>query len=553
MRFVRFRLRTKIFVGFGLLVSLLLGIAAFGSYGLSVVGEEIDKMDGIAGNANRLQDLALRMEVIQRGLAIYRVDADAGTLKEITDAEARAATLLEESAQNTLSEQRRAMFKTVIAKLRAATEKRQHFVSLLDDGLAERSRLLAVGETVRAAAARLADTPEAGDNPAEATAQTAAHAAVLAAEATSLRLLASHDPAWTAIFKRDTATAAEALSALDRIASADVRTRIPPLLAALQLYAATFDKASTALIEAETIYAGQLRPELREMQAVTGKLLERLLTGFDSTSAKAYATSSDTLTRQLALSAAATVIGIVLAVLIARTVTRPVNRMTAAMTRLAAGDSESAIPDRDNTDEIGEMARAVEVFRQQAIENETFATARERERVAKERRQKAMDMHTQDFGRSVTGVMEGFMAASSKMRTAAAQVTEGARQTSATTSSTAEGAMASSRDLNSVAQAAEEMALSINEISTQVAHVTVSVQAAVDRATETDRKVAGLSEAAGRIGDVVRIISDIAGQTNLLALNRNDRGRPGRRRRQGLRRGRRRGQGPGLANRPRHQ
>ena len=61
--------------------------------------------------------------------------------------------------------------------------------------------------------------------------------------------------------------------------------------------------------------------------------------------------------------------------------------------------------------------------------------------------------------------------------------------------------------------------LSINEISRQVAHVTVSVQAAVDRATETDAKVAGLSAAADRIGDVVRIITDIAGQTNLLALN----------------------------------
>jgi methyl-accepting chemotaxis protein len=82
-----------------------------------------------------------------------------------------------------------------------------------------------------------------------------------------------------------------------------------------------------------------------------------------------------------------------------------------------------------------------------------------------------------------------------------------------------EGAAASARDLNSVAAAAEEMAVSINEISKQVAHVTTSVQAAVDRASETDGKVAGLSEAADRIGDVVRIITDIAGQTNLLALN----------------------------------
>ena len=118
--------------------------------------------------------------------------------------------------------------------------------------------------------------------------------------------------------------------------------------------------------------------------------------------------------------------------------------MTAAMTKLAAGDSGAAIPGRDNTDEIGEMARAVEVFRQQAIENGRLAAAQERDRTAKERRQKAMDLHTEDFGRSVSGVMEGFMTASASMRQAATEVTEGARQTRASTSSTVEGAMASS-------------------------------------------------------------------------------------------------------------
>jgi methyl-accepting chemotaxis protein len=113
--------------------------------------------------------------------------------------------------------------------------------------------------------------------------------------------------------------------------------------------------------------------------------------------------------------------------------------------------------------------------------------------------------------------MAGFTGAAAAMRHAASDVNEGARHTRASTSTTVEGAAATARDLNSVAAAAEEMAVSINEISKQVAHVTTSVQAAVDRASETDGKV--LSQAADRIGDVVSIITDIAGQTNLLALN----------------------------------
>jgi HAMP domain-containing protein len=167
------------------------------------------------------------------------------------------------------------------------------------------------------------------------------------------------------------------------------------------------------------------------MQSVTSKGLERLVAGYHIISEKAYDTSSRTLTEQLGLSAAATVIGIILALLIARTISRPVNGMTAAMTKLAAGDTGTDIPGRNNTDEIGEMARAVEVFRRQAIENNTLAAAQQQESAAKDRRQKAMDQHIQEFGSSITGVMEGFAAASETMRQAASEVAEGAQQTQA--------------------------------------------------------------------------------------------------------------------------
>jgi methyl-accepting chemotaxis protein len=520
MRFIRFRLRTRIFLGFGVLIGLLLGIAAFGSYGLSVVGEEIDKMDGIAGNANRLQELALRMEVIRRGLADYHIDADGNSLKDVTDAEARAAELLKESAEYTLSEQRRALFNGVTEKLRDFVVKQQRFASLRDTGSAERDKLVAVANTLDVGASRLVDaTGASGSSADEAAAARAVRVALLATQNSSSRFMASSDPIWIAAFKKDAATAVQALSALDGLASPEVKSAVPPLVSALELFVATFDKASSSLLEGESIYAEQIRPDLRDIQGVTGKALDRLITGFNSTSQKAYAISSDTLTKQLGLSAAATLVGIVLALLIARAIIRPVNAMTGAMTKLATGDTGSEVPGRDSRDEIGEMARAVEVFRQQAIENRHLAAAQERAQAAKERRQTAMDLHTQEFGRSVSGVMESFMAAASTMRQAASDVAEGARQTRASTSSTVDGAASSARDLNAVAAAAEEMAVSINEISKQVAHVTTSVQAAVDRAAETDAKVAGLSAAADRIGEVVRIITDIAGQTNLLALN----------------------------------
>ena len=93
------------------------------------------------------------------------------------------------------------------------------------------------------------------------------------------------------------------------------------------------------------------------------------------------------------------------------------------------------------------------------------------------------------------------------------------RRTRELAAETAEGATESAHNLATVAAAAEEMSASINEIGAQVSRVTAAVRASVDRAAETDVKVGGLATAAEHVGDVVRLITDIAARTNLLALN----------------------------------
>jgi methyl-accepting chemotaxis protein len=519
MRLPRLRLRTRIFLGFGVLIALLVGIAAYGSNGISVVGEEIDKMDGIAGNANRMQELALRMAILRGALADYAMDGAGSSLQEATEAAARAAALLAESAQNTLSERRRAMFNGVIAQLRKLEAEQGRFAALREAEAAARAKLFAIDTKLRAAIARLVADSGTVSSTGESAQAATIRLAVSAAEADSSRFLASSDPSWRAAFKIDTASALRTATSLDASALPAAASDLRSVTAALQLYMTNFDTVAGDMTEGASIFADQLRPQLRGMQDVTGKALGKLLAGFDSTSDRASQTSSDTLTKQLGLSGAATAIGIALAFLIARSIIHPVRGMTVAMTKLAGGDTECDIPGRESLDQFGAMARALEVFRLQAIENSKLAAGQEHDRVAKDRRQKAMDLHTQEFGSSISGVMERFMASSAAMRRSASEVADGAQQTRASTTSTVEGAIASSQNLEAVAAAAEEMASSIGEISQQVAHVTVSVQAAVDRATETNVKVGGLSVAADRIGDVVRIINAIAGQTNLLALN----------------------------------
>ncbi len=189
------------------------------------------------------------------------------------------------------------------------------------------------------------------------------------------------------------------------------------------------------------------------------------------------------------------------------------------MRKLAEHDLKVEVDGLTRGDEVGGMARAVQVFKDNMIQADVLTAASAKEQAARDRRQAAMDTHTQDFGTSISGVMASLGQSADKMLATAGAMSEAAIRTRDHTSGAVEGANASARDLNSVAVAAEQMTASIREISRQVGHVTSAVRSAVELASETDAKVTGLATTADRIGDVVRLISDIAGQTNLLALN----------------------------------
>ena len=204
---------------------------------------------------------------------------------------------------------------------------------------------------------------------------------------------------------------------------------------------------------------------------------------------------------------------------IVRSITRPISSITHVMQALAKGELDVHIPDDVRRDEIGTMIEAVRVFKQNAIDNAQLTEAKALEQEHRDRRQAAMDRHTQEFGASISGVMGSLVRSAGDVTTAATEMSEASKRTTDRTSTAVEGGNNSSLTLNAVAVAAEQMAASVSQISAQVAQVTAAVTQAVDRALITDAKVSTMSEAANRIGDVVKLITTIAGQTNLLALN----------------------------------
>ena len=213
---------------------------------------------------------------------------------------------------------------------------------------------------------------------------------------------------------------------------------------------------------------------------------------------------------------AALIVGFVLA----RGITRPITGMTEAMRALSRGDLSTAIPGRDKRDEIGTMAEALEVFRNGMMEAEELRNAQETQKQhAAEERRIGMNALAEKFEQSIGELVGNVTQASSRLQGTAEDMARTAEETSGQSTAVAAASEQVTQNVQTVASATEELSASIREIAQQVAEASRMTNEAVGQARSSTQEVQGLTEAAQRIGDVVRIINDIAGQTNLLALN----------------------------------
>ncbi|MFY8105722.1 MAG: methyl-accepting chemotaxis protein [Elstera sp.] len=199
---------------------------------------------------------------------------------------------------------------------------------------------------------------------------------------------------------------------------------------------------------------------------------------------------------------------------------RPLRTLAEAMRKLAKGDLSVAIPGTNRGDEVGEMAGAVQVFKDNATEVQRLTAEQEaaKARAAAERAE-AMRALADRFERSVSAVVEALGTAARDLNIDARSMTAAADSTNQQTQNAVAAVEQTAANVHSVAAAAEELSASIREISRQVSQSTTIAGQAVSQAEKTSRSVSGLAVAAQRIGEIVQIIESIASQTNLLALN----------------------------------
>ncbi|HYI71026.1 MAG TPA: methyl-accepting chemotaxis protein [Skermanella sp.] len=318
----------------------------------------------------------------------------------------------------------------------------------------------------------------------------------------------------------ETKTAIEALMADDAIGEAE-RSALESLAAKVEEYSgqaesvlmmakADPDIASLTLVTTEQLF-GDMRSALEEIIAVAHRRGE---TSFR----EAEDTADAAMTHTLILLGVALAGSVLVTGLVSRAISRPVLGLATVMSQLANGDTATEVVGVGRGDEVGVMARAVDVFKRAQID---LARSSERllETGIRERRAQEMERLTNDFDRRVGITVDSVAAAASSMEETARMMLAVASQTEGQADAAASASRQASANVQTVAAGAEELSASVAEINRLVVESTRISDQAVTAARQADDLVGGLDRATRKIGEIVSLITAIAGQTNLLALN----------------------------------
>ncbi|KQO64049.1 HAMP domain-containing methyl-accepting chemotaxis protein [Methylobacterium sp. Leaf88] len=293
----------------------------------------------------------------------------------------------------------------------------------------------------------------------------------------------------------------------------------------LEVYFAVLNRSSEAALNNDPATGNRiaqteatpLRAKLREETNQRIALIDAEL--------KASAVNADEIVRSTTTTlVASAVVGLLAALgsaglIVIFAITRPATAMGAAMGRLASGDLTVTVEGMARKDEIGLLARSLEVFKRNAIDARQLAAEQDAENQAKIRRAEVLDGLTKRFEANVSHLTQGLAGAATEMEATAQSMASTADQSIRQATTVASAAEETSANVHTVAAASEEMSASIQEIVTQVSQSSGMANQAVEDTHRTEATVKRLTEVASSITDVVAMITNIAGQTNLLALN----------------------------------
>ncbi|MFC4236790.1 methyl-accepting chemotaxis protein [Thalassospira xianhensis] len=275
--------------------------------------------------------------------------------------------------------------------------------------------------------------------------------------------------------------------------------------------------SATMLLRAEALdelstYYSNAEPLLEQLGADIGTNLQRIQKETEQI-------AQATLMMTIGIFVVGAVLLVVFSIILSRAIVRAIAGLTGKMTRLARNDFDVDLGEVDRKDEIGEMARAVLVFRENGVERQKLEADQRAAEEAQRKRFETQESYIREFDTEVVTMMGAVGSAVEQLHAVSEVLRNSANTATEQSSAVSAGTEEASSNVQLVATAATELSASIHEIASQVTETSSMAQSASEQAQSTNEEIQGLNDAALRIGEVIGLINDIAGQTNLLALN----------------------------------
>ncbi|MCK1275394.1 HAMP domain-containing protein [Bradyrhizobium sp. 61] len=517
----RLRIRGRLYAGFMALVAVGLVMAVVAIWNLRSVQDQVAKASAFSDSTARVLEVSTHLQAIQRANLRYIYDASEPAMKEAAERETAATELLKVGAQGTLSEERRKLYNDLIADIAKMRSLRDNLGDAVNEARTGKATLLPSGDELTVKMGKLVDVARAAVDEDTGALVADLESRLLLVQIANWRFLALRDSKGPANFRTNVDRASQRLSALEKSPQAtELRTTLAPVKTSLGIYKSAFETTSAAMLQADEIYHKSLAPLIVDSIAKLKVAEAALKKDYKESRSQAEAVIDGTTTVQAIAGGLATLFGLIVAFLIARSIVGPLTSMTRAMGLLAGGNLEVEIPGRGKADEIGDMAKAIEVFKTNMIDTERLRTEQtETEARQAESRKADMVRLADQFEQAVGEIVDTVSSASNELEASAGTLTATATRAQNLSTEVASASQEATANVQAVASATEQLSSSVTEIARQVQESARIANEAVGQASRTNERVGELSKAAARIGDVVELISTIAGQTNLLALN----------------------------------
>ncbi|WP_299437211.1 methyl-accepting chemotaxis protein [uncultured Rhodospira sp.] len=514
------RIGPKLYGGFGIVLVLLVALGSVAVIQLNSIGTSFSEYRTLARSTNEVGRVHANMLMTRMGVMDFVIDGDQAAIKQVFDRAEATRELIGTTRRLITDTQYLALLDEMESDLDRYTAAFGRVTEMQDRRNDLYALFLDAGPKIEAALTEIMRTADT-ENDAQADFQAGLALRDLLLARLNVQRFLEDNKAESA----ETATAkladfGESLAVLNTaLDSRNLRDLWRTADQEMQRYRTAFDDLVATITTRNDIIdntLGVIGPRMaRQTEDFKLAVIERQ----DTLGPQAEAAISQTQTVTLVIGVVALVAGVVAAWTIGAGITRPIQAMTQCMAQLANKNYATPIPAQDHKDEIGDMAKALQVFKETMQKADVLAAQVEEETRKRDARSQHIATLNTEFDRKVSAILEAVAGAADELQATAQTMASIAEETNSQATTVAAASEQASTNVQTVATAAEELSSSISEIGRQAQQSSDIARKAASEAQRSNEVVSGLAEAAQKIGEVVDLITDIADQTNLLALN----------------------------------